>query len=66
MSSFFAGPVGEMSKSKISIGRPRVVHALENISFLWEAGEDMEVRGWRYALRNIHNACDVALDWGTG
>lgn len=28
MSSFLAGPVGEMSKSKMSIGRPRVVHAL--------------------------------------
>lgn len=28
MSIFLAGPVGEMSKSKMSIGRPRVVHAL--------------------------------------
>lgn len=27
ISIFLAGPVGEMSKSKISIGRPRVVHA---------------------------------------
>jgi hypothetical protein len=27
MSIFFAGPVGEMSKSKMSMGRPRVVHA---------------------------------------
>lgn len=31
MSSFLAGPVGEMSKSKMSIGRPRVVHALGRI-----------------------------------
>lgn len=28
ISSFFAGPVGEMSKSKISMGSPMVVHAL--------------------------------------
>jgi hypothetical protein len=27
ISIFFAGPVGEISKSKISIGNPSVVHA---------------------------------------
>lgn len=38
MSSFLAGPVGEISKSKISIGKPKVVHALERVSLWWGLG----------------------------
>ncbi len=34
MSSFLAGPVGAISMSKMSIGRPRVVQALHNVSLL--------------------------------
>jgi len=35
MFSFLAGPVGEISKSNISIGKPKVVQALEHVSFLF-------------------------------
>ena len=40
ISIFFAGPVGDMSKSKISIGKPSVVHALGNCGEISSAAID--------------------------
>jgi len=59
MSSFFAFPVGEMSKSKMSIGRPSVVHALGICPYI--SSEPMG-RRTETAKTHIDKTSNVALD----
>ena len=60
MSIFFAGPVGAMSKSNISIGIPRVMHAFGILIQV----RSQKSQGGYGCFAYVYKPTDVTLDWG--